>query len=130
MQIPIESPSSVGEYITGFAGVLGTAPRECPHCGGRMKGHGRYHRWVVSLEGTFKVPIQRMICKVCRKTLSLLPRMLFAFYSCTRSLANKVKSLWEKGKEKMAAVRHALTTVCSSLTTPLSTLYRWARHTS
>lgn len=130
MQILIEGPSSVSEYIAGFTGILSAAPRGCPYCGGLMKGHGKYHRWVVSLEGTFKVPIQRMICKVCCRTISLLPRMLLAFYSCTRSLADKVKFLWERGKEKMAAVRYALTTACSSLVTPLSTLYRWASHTS
>jgi len=109
--------------------VLDNAPRICPICGGLLKGHGHRCRWVVSLEGVFRVPIQRMICKACRKTFSLLPRMLFAFYSCTRELAGRVKSLWAGGVRKMAAVRHTLAAACSSLLAPLSTLYRWAKHT-
>ncbi len=129
MQIPVESPSSVVAYITGFRHMLDIAPRICPICGGILKGHGHRCRWVVSLEGVFWVPIQRMICKACRKTFSLLPRMLFAFYSCTRKLAGKIKSLWAGGAGKMAAVRHTLAAAGSSLLTPLSTLYRWAKHT-
>lgn len=128
MPIPVESPDSVEAYIASFPHILDVAPRICPLCGGFLKGHGHRCRWVVSLEGVFRVPIQRMICKVCRSTFPLLPRILFAFYSCTRRLADRVKSLWEKGKRKMAAVRHIITKSCSSLELSLSTLYRWARH--
>ena len=130
MQIPIESPNSIEAYIAGFAHILGVAPRDCLLCDGRLKGHGRRYRWITSLEGNFHVPIQMMICKVCRTTFSLLPRILFAFYSCTRKLASRIKSLWAGGARKMAAVRHTLAAAGSSLLTPLSTLYRWARHTN
>jgi len=130
-QIVIPSPDSIKSYIAGFKRVLAEAPRECPCCGGRLKGHGRRYRWVVSLGGVFRdVPIQRMICKACRRTFSLLPRIFFAFFSCTRALAARVKSLWVRGVRKMAAVRFALISLCAGLALPLSTLYRWSGHTS
>ena len=129
MQIVIDSPGSVKEYAR-FDRALASAPRECPRCGGRLKGHGRRHRWVVSLEGVFRVPIQRMICKLCRKTFSLLPRMLYAFRSCTRKLVARIRSLWKRSKRAMSDVRYLLSVKCPSLKPPLPSLYRWAGHTS
>jgi len=129
MQIVIQGPQSVKEYLAGFGDVLAAAPRECPDCGGRLKGHGRRRRWVVSLEGTFRVPIQRMICKACRRTFSLLPRMLYAFRSCTRRLVARVKSLWERGLRTMADVRYLLFGDQRLSEAPLPSLYRWAGHT-
>jgi hypothetical protein len=130
MQIVIHTPDSLKEYISAFSGALGEAPRNCPRCGGRLKGHGRRYRWIVSLEGLRRVPIQRMICKACHRTVSLLPRMLHAFFSCTRAITEKIKSLWIRGVRKMAAVRNTLIAGSSSPALPLSTLYRWAGHTS
>lgn len=130
MQSVISSSDSVKEYMAGFAQVLASASRECPYCGRHLKGHGRRHRWVVSLEGVFRIPIQRMICTACRKTFSLLPKMLYAFSSCTRSLAVRIKSLWVRGVRKMAAVRYLLSTKPPFLELPFSSLYRWAGHTA
>jgi hypothetical protein len=126
MQIVIESPDSVKEYLAYFPHILGVVPRECPTCGGELKGHGKRQRWVVSHEGIFQVPIQRVICKVCRRTFSLLPQMLCPFYSCTRSLVSKIQSLWVRGVRKMAAVRYMLSVKAPFLLLPLSTLYYWA----
>lgn len=129
MQIVVDSPGSVKGYAARFDRVLASAPRECPRCGGRLKGHGRRHRWVVSLEGVFRVPIQRMICKACRKTFSLLPRILYAFRSCARKLVASIEALWERGKRAMSDVRYLLSVGCPSLKPPLPSLYRWAGHT-
>jgi hypothetical protein len=73
-----------------------------------------------------------MICKRCGKTVSLLPRLLYAFYQCTRNLAGKVKSLRDGGLHAMTDVRHMLVGACSALARRLhlSSLYRWARLTS
>ena len=130
MQVVIDSPASVRDYAATFPRVLVSAPRECPVCGGKMKGHGRRYRWVISLEGVFRVPIQRMICKVCRRSVSLLPRMLYAFCSCTRRLVATVKSLWERGLREMRAVWHLLADRYCMLPVSLSSLYRWASHTN
>ena len=132
MQLVIESPCSVREYMAGFAQVRNSAPRECPCCGGCLKGHGRRHRWVVSLEGASSVPIQRMACKVCGKTFSLLPRILCAFCQCARSLVARIRSLWQRGLRSMSDVRYQIAVACPSLESrlSLSALYRWADHTT
>ncbi|MHC5054961.1 MAG: DUF6431 domain-containing protein [Planctomycetota bacterium] len=113
--------------MASFNGVLAGASRDCP-CGGRLIGHGRRTRWVVSPEGVFQIPIQRMICKTCGRTLSLLPAFLRAFYQCAKGLAAKIEALWERGLRSMSDVRHILVAACSALRNRLhlSSLYRWA----
>lgn len=128
-QIVIPSPDSIKAYCSTFGGILETAPRDCPSCGGRLKGDGRRHRWVASFEGRSRVPIQRMRCTSCGASISLRPQVLPAFYCCARPLAAEVKSLWIRGIRKMAAVRHVLISLCGGLLFPLSSLYRWASRT-
>ena len=123
---------SVARYVKKFPEVLPSARRKCPACGGRLNGHGRRWRWVVSLEGVFRVPIQRLICTLCRKTTSLMPGMLFAYRQCTRALVFKIAKLREMGRRSMSDVRHMLVAACGRLKSrlSLSSLYRWAAHTT
>ncbi|MHC4250190.1 MAG: DUF6431 domain-containing protein [Planctomycetota bacterium] len=129
MQTVIDSPDSVKDCVVGFARVLPSASRTCPRCSGRLIGHGRRRRWVVSPEGVFRIPIQRLICKKCGKTFSLLPGFLYAFYQCARSLAARVRSLRQDGLRSMSDVRYMLVGACSALAgrLHLTSLYRWAR---
>jgi len=122
----IDGFGSVRGYMAGFAKILASASNDCPCCGGRLKGHGRYSRWVVSLAGVFRIPIQRMICKKCGRTISLLPRMLYAFCQCTRKLAKKIKTLWDGGHHAMSDVRYMLSAERLGLNLASSSLYRWA----
>jgi hypothetical protein len=124
----IEGFGCVNEYMAGFGGVLASASGGCP-CGGCLIGHGRRTRWVVSPEGVFEIPIQRMICKTCGRTFSLLPGFLRAFYQCAKSLVERIRSLWERGLRSMADVRYIFVGACAALEGQLhlSSLYRWAR---
>ena len=117
---------SVKEYVSGFDSVLAGASRDCP-CGGRLKGHGRRFRWVVCLEGVFRVPIQRLICRTCGRTVWLLPRILHAFSQCARDLAKQIRSLWNDGLYAMRDVRHMLAAGSPRLDLALPSMYRWAR---
>ena len=128
----VESPGCVKDYEKGFANLLPSASRECPCCRGPLIGHGRRKRWVVSPEGVFEILIQRMICKRCGRTFSLLPRFLYAFYQCARGLVARIRSLWEHGFRSMSDVRYILVGACSALEGRLhhSSLYRWARLTA
>jgi hypothetical protein len=117
---------SVKEYVSGFDGVLARASRDCA-CGGRMKGHGRGYRWVVCLEGIFRAPIQRLVCRACGRTVWLLPRILRAFYQCARDLAEQIKSLWKQGLYAMRDVRDMLVAGSPGLDLALPSMYRWAR---
>ena len=127
----IDGFGSVKGYVAGFGRVLPSASEDCP-CGGHLIGHGRRWRWVVSLEGVLRIPIQRMICKRCGRTFSLLPRFLYAFYQCARGLVARIRSLWELGLRSMSDVRYMLVGACSALAgrLHLSSLYRWARMAS
>lgn len=124
----IDSLDSVKSYTAGFGRILASASQDCP-CGGHLIGHGRRKRWVVSPEGVFEILIQRMICKKCGRTFSLLPGFLHTFYQCARSLVARIRSLWEHGLRSMSDVRHILVGACSALAgrLHLSSLYRWAR---
>ena len=127
MQTVIDCPKGVKAYMDGADNVLASASREC-ECGGRRKGNGKRYRWVVSFEGLFRVPIQRLVCKSCGRTVSLLPRIFYAFYQCTRSIAARIRDLWRGGLNAMADVRYRLATESQALSRlSLSSMYRWAR---
>jgi hypothetical protein len=113
---------SVKEYVSNFNSVLARASRDCP-CGGRMKGHGRGYRWVVCLEGIFRVPIQRLVCRACGRTVWLLR----AFCQCARDLAEQIRSLWREGLYAMRDVRDMLAAGSPGLELTLPSMYRWAR---
>ena len=127
MQTVIDCPQGVKEYVVDAHNVLALAPREC-ECGGKRKGNGKRYRWIVSVEGMFRVPIQRLVCKSCGRTVSLLPRMFYAFYQCTRSIAARIRDLWRDGLNAMADVRYRLAAETPALSgLSLSSMYRWAR---
>lgn len=48
----------------------------CPHCGGRLHGHGHYHRQVILAEEIAEIPIYRAYCRHCRVTGALFPAFL------------------------------------------------------
>jgi len=128
----IDGFGPVKDYVAGLTRVLPSASRTCPRCGGRLIGHGRRWRWVVSFEGVCRIPVQRMRCKKCRGTFSLPPGFLHAFRQCAKGLVARIKSLWERGLRSMSDVRRMLVAACPLLASRLSlpSLYRWAAHTS
>lgn len=125
MQTVISCSSSVNDYVTSFDDSLSRAPRACT-CGGRLNGHGRRHRWIVSLAGVFRVPIRRMRCKSCGGTVSLLPEMFYALTQCAREVAGRIRSLWRDGFHAMCDVRRTIGEA-TGLKLALSSMYRWAR---
>jgi hypothetical protein len=125
MQTVIGCSSSVNDYVAGFGDSLAHAPRTCT-CGGRLNGHGRRHRWVVSLAGVFRVPIRRMRCKACGGTVSLLPEILYALTQCARDLAGRIRSLWGNGFQAMRDVGRMIAER-TGLSLAISSMYRWAR---
>lgn len=52
MQRAIDGADSVRDYVRRFAAILPAASRECPCCGGRLKGHGRYARNAIAFADT------------------------------------------------------------------------------
>jgi hypothetical protein len=56
-------------------------PGVCPLCGGEdcLIGHGYYLRKPKGMRGGGVSQIKRWLCKMCRRTISVLPDFLFAF---------------------------------------------------
>jgi hypothetical protein len=125
MQTVISCSSSVNDYVAGFGDSLSHAPRTCT-CGGRLNGHGRRYRWILSLAGALLVPIRRMRCKACGGTVSLLPEMFYELTQCARDLAGRIRALWDHGFHAMRDVRRMIADR-TGLSLALSSMYRWAR---
>jgi hypothetical protein len=125
MQTVICCASSVNDYMVRFDGSLARAPRTCT-CGGCLNGHGRRHRWIVSLAGVLRVPIRRMRCNACGGTVSLLPEIFYPLSQCARDLAGCIRSLWHEGFQAMMDVRRMIAER-TGLSLSLPSMYRWAR---
>jgi hypothetical protein len=73
---------SVKAYIeiTRARGCVFAVPKRCPHpdcqAGGALIRWGSYERSAVTAEADYRVRIQRVRCKVCGRTHSLLPDFL------------------------------------------------------
>jgi hypothetical protein len=56
-------------------------PRQCKHCGNTEKmlhRHGPYPRYA-NVEGAEKVLVQRFLCPVCHKTMSIIPKTMLPY---------------------------------------------------
>jgi len=78
-------PGSVKQYIASvpFAGRTFALPDRCPHpaCGaaGSLIRWGTYERWACTEGEDHRIRIQRIRCKVCGRTHSLLPDFLHPY---------------------------------------------------
>ncbi|WP_198006914.1 DUF6431 domain-containing protein [Desulforamulus reducens] len=57
----------------------------CPHCKGlvTLQRHGFYWRNAIEGESLYHIPICRLKCPSCKKTVSLLPDFLIPYYQYT-----------------------------------------------
>jgi len=103
LQVVIAVPMSPEEYAQRYGEVRWPVLEACPICGAhaRLQGHGWYHRNALPARETeLVVPVRRLRCPVCRKTVSLLPSFLLPYFQHTvrfvvGSLLGKVKSYRE-----------------------------------
>lgn len=60
-------------------------PDCCPICGAvnRMQRHGFYERNALQMEEVYRIPICRLQCPDCRKTISILPDFLIPYFQHT-----------------------------------------------
>lgn len=76
---------SVDEYVE--RGMNNDFPEieRCPHCKGRIRlaRHGFYWRNVITAAKQYRLPICRLVCPSCRKTVSLLPSFLLPYFQYT-----------------------------------------------
>ena len=91
---------SVKQYIEAvpFAGRSFVLPERCPHpdCQATesLIRWGTYERWACTAEGDYRIRIQRVRCKVCGRTHSLLPDFLHPHRHYTIHLLQLAVSLY------------------------------------
>jgi hypothetical protein len=91
---------SVKEYITAFLsqGCPFSVPERCPHlecqASGSLIRWGTYERGALTGEADYRIRVQRVRCKVCSRTHSLLPDFLHPHRHFVISLLQQVVSLY------------------------------------
>lgn len=91
---------SVKEYESLGKKNVFPAIDQCPHCKGRVRlnRHGFYWRNAIEVE-QYRIPICRLRCPSCKKTLSILPTFLLSYFQYTVDvILEKLGSLIIKGK--------------------------------
>ena len=53
---------------------------ECPHCHDHIIKNGFYRRYVVVFSKTYIIYIQRLRCKYCGKSISIIPSFLIPYF--------------------------------------------------
>lgn len=64
---------------------------QCPHCRGRVRlwRHGFFWRYALEERKEYRIPICRLKCPSCKKTVSLLPDFLLPYFQHTLSTVLK-----------------------------------------
>ena len=102
------------------------APEKCPHKGclipKKMKKHGFYRRYLITLNFKGWIKVRRYKCTVCGKTVSMLP--FFCIPRFTYSADIVLRMLKESYTSSVRAVIKKWNNIISSLTRRHLTYYR------
>lgn len=93
-------PDSVKQYAEAetFPGRDFPIPDRCPHpecqADGSLIRWGTYWRWACTADGDYHIRVQRIRCKVCGRTHSLLPDFLHPYRHYAIRLLQRAVSLY------------------------------------
>jgi len=84
MQILHRTLSSIQEYLRDIKESSAAdryRPGQCPLCRARacFLAHGFYYRTVVDVEFDGSIAVRRYLCRLCRRTVSLLPDFILPY---------------------------------------------------
>jgi Domain of unknown function (DUF6431) len=84
MQILHRTLSSIQGYLRDIKESSAAdryRPGQCPLCQARacFLAHGFYYRTVVDVEFDESIPVRRYLCRLCRRTVSLLPDFVLPY---------------------------------------------------
>jgi hypothetical protein len=73
--IVVDFGLDVDAYVARFSELVFPLPATCPHCDAarQLHGHGNYSRQVCDQERCLQILIKRLLCPICKRTVSLLP---------------------------------------------------------
>lgn len=99
----------VQSYASDFSNLTFAKPRICPNCSASEKlvGHGSYPRQVCDHKQFFLILVKRLLCKICRRTVSLLPSFCLPHRHYHTSVIQKVLSLRIQVTSSWNAVRES-----------------------
>lgn len=75
MQILHPFAGSINQYADAISDPDCYRPDHCPQCEGKqpLTGHGFYERTLVDVAFDGVIRLRRYLCRLCRRTVSLLP---------------------------------------------------------
>jgi len=97
----------VQTYAREFSNLTCVKPRLCPNCSAveKLVGHGSYQRQVCDHTQALLILVKRLLCKICRHTVSLLPAFCLPYRHYHTSVIQKVLSLRIQGTSSWSEVR-------------------------
>lgn len=97
----------VQQYCRQFSQLVFPRPDTCPLCGSadQLIGHGSYGRTVCDHQNVFPIRVKRLLCKICHRTLSLLPSFCLPHRHYLASTIQRVISLRIQTDSSWKAIR-------------------------
>ena len=85
MQILHPFAGSVQQYLEAIADPDQYRPDHCPQCQTKepLVGHGFYRRTLVDSSFDGVIAVRRYLCRLCRRTVSLLPEFALPWLRCS-----------------------------------------------
>jgi hypothetical protein len=99
--------SDVQCYQRQFAGLVFPRPKTCPQCAAadRLIGHGSYPRHVCDHHQALVIRVKRLLCTVCRHTISFLPTFCLPHRHYLAAVVQRVLDLRFQKKASWATIR-------------------------
>lgn len=89
--------ANVEAYLQRLKSAWWHQMHRCPHCRGRLQGHGSYQRYADERDRCEKIPVRRRRCPRCRKTFSYPPHFLRPYRSLLVAWQQRAALLWALG---------------------------------
>ena len=85
MQILHPFTGSIQQYLKRISEPGDDCPQHCPQCQAKqpLVGHGFYRRTLVDVGFDDVIPVRRYLCRLCRRTVSLLPEFALPWLRCS-----------------------------------------------
>jgi hypothetical protein len=85
----------VQEYLRQFSRLPLVLPTTCARCGASdcLCRHGSYGRQVCEGNAVFSIRVKRLLCRLCHRTISLLPSFCLPYRQHSTAVVEKVLSL-------------------------------------
>lgn len=85
MQILHPFAGSIQQYLENISEPDDHRPKQCPQCEAKqpLVGHGFYRRTLVDVGFDGVIPVRRYLCRLCQRTVSLLPEFALPWLRCS-----------------------------------------------